>query len=204
MTKKTTWVGALLVSLAGAPLLAQVYGAVADFALSGVMRTYASANIGIAVLLVLQGVSLALLGKHQATRRPDSARVFWAVLVWYLLCAAVFSTRAGFLPDAPRGRYSLPAGSRAHTSGCSRRTFSLYGRCGCPPPRRLLCLPDFITDAAAPVTRDRVWPAACGLRLWHPPRSCGPRVWPDKAPRRPGFSASLHWRRHLSSWRCQR
>ncbi len=96
MTKKTTWVGALLVSLAGAPLLAQVYGAVADFALSGVMRTYASANIGIAVLLVLQGVSLALLGKHQATRRPDSARVFWAVLVWYLLCAAVFSTRAGF------------------------------------------------------------------------------------------------------------
>ncbi|WP_105573716.1 hypothetical protein [Cronobacter sakazakii] len=103
MTKKTTWVGALLVSLAGAPLLAQVYGAVADFALSGVMRTYASANIGIAVLLVLQGVSLALLGKHQATRRPDSARVFWAVLVWYLLCAAVFSTRAGFLPDAPRG-----------------------------------------------------------------------------------------------------
>ncbi|ELY3544029.1 hypothetical protein SMX40_000128 [Cronobacter turicensis] len=103
MTKKTTWVGALLVSLIGAPLLAQVYGAVADIALSGVMRTFASANIGIAVLALLQGVSLALLGKHQATRRPHNARAFWAVFGWYLLCAAVFSTRAAFLPDAPRG-----------------------------------------------------------------------------------------------------
>ncbi|EOI3457012.1 hypothetical protein ACMSW2_002907 [Cronobacter turicensis] len=103
MTKKTTWVGALLVSLIGAPLLAQVYGAVADIALSGVMRTFASANVGIAVLALLQGVSLALLGKHQATRRPHSARAFWAVFGWYLLCAAVFSTRAAFLPDAPRG-----------------------------------------------------------------------------------------------------
>ncbi|NHV11078.1 hypothetical protein G9X43_17565 [Cronobacter turicensis] len=103
MTKKTTWVGALLVSLIGAPLLAQAYGAVADIALSGVMRTFASANIGIAVLALLQGVSLALLGKHQATRRPHGARAFWAVFGWYLLCAAVFSTKAAFLPDAPRG-----------------------------------------------------------------------------------------------------
>ncbi|EOC1348052.1 hypothetical protein ACI093_003152 [Cronobacter turicensis] len=103
MTKKTTWVGALLVSLIGAPLLAQVYGAVADIALSGVMRTFASANIGIAVLALLQGVSLALLGKHQATRRPHSTHAFWAVFGWYLLCAAVFSTKAAFLPVAPRG-----------------------------------------------------------------------------------------------------
>ncbi|MDI7661222.1 hypothetical protein QLZ26_14010 [Cronobacter universalis] len=103
MTKKTTWAGALLVSLAGAPLLAQIYGAVADFALSGVMRTFASASVGTAVLVLLQGVSLALLGKHQATRRPHSGRVFWAVFGWYVVCAVAFSTKAAFLPDAPRG-----------------------------------------------------------------------------------------------------
>ncbi|ALB64415.1 hypothetical protein AFK62_18735 [Cronobacter condimenti 1330] len=103
MTRKTTWVGALLVSLIGAPLLAQVYSVVADIALSGVMRTFASANVGIAVLLFLEGLSLALLGKHQATRRPNGARAFWAVFGWYLLCAAVFSTKMAFLPEASRG-----------------------------------------------------------------------------------------------------
>ncbi|EOL8943908.1 hypothetical protein ACM91X_000995 [Cronobacter dublinensis] len=102
MKQKTTWTGALLVSLVGAPLLAQIYGLIANIALSGVMRTFASANIGVIVLVLLQGVSLALLGKHQATRRPHSARALWAVLGWYLLCAAVFSTSAAFLPDAPR------------------------------------------------------------------------------------------------------
>ncbi|EOW6803110.1 hypothetical protein ACOZ11_001827 [Cronobacter muytjensii] len=103
MRQKTTWTGALLVSLIGAPLLAQVYGAVADIVLSGALRTFASDSVGIIVLALLQILSLALLGKHQARRRPTGEYAFWAAFVWYLLCAAAFSAQASFLPAPPPG-----------------------------------------------------------------------------------------------------
>ncbi|WP_336286770.1 hypothetical protein [Cronobacter dublinensis] len=103
MRQKTTWTGALLVSLVGAPLLAQIYGLIANIALSGVMRTFASANLGIIVLALLQILSLALLGKQQARRRPAGEYAFWAAFVWYLLCAAAFSAGAPFLPAPPPG-----------------------------------------------------------------------------------------------------
>ncbi|ELY2496838.1 hypothetical protein SMB59_002304 [Cronobacter muytjensii] len=103
MRQKTTWTGALLVSLIGAPLLAQVYGAVADIVLSGALRTFAPDSVGIIVLALLQILSLALLGKHQARRRPTGEYAFWAAFGWYLLCAAAFSAQASFLPAPPPG-----------------------------------------------------------------------------------------------------